>query len=62
MTIPERIADAQRRSVQAYLQRVRIQEQMGQAQAHAAALDRELLALDGEVRVLTAMGDEKDGA
>lgn len=62
MTIIERLADANQRSVKLYLQRTQVEEQKQMLQAQGQqlvgqgmAIDRELLKLDGELDVLTKM-------
>jgi hypothetical protein len=59
MTLAERIALVQQRSAATYLARTKVQMQLNQAQAHAAQLDHELIALDGELRVLQQMQAEE---
>ena len=62
MTITERLADANQRSVKLYLQRTQIEEQKQMLQAQGQqlvgqgmAIDRDLLKLDGEIDLLTSM-------
>lgn len=62
MTLIERLADANQRSVKLYLQRTQIEEQKQMLQAQGQqlvgqgmAIDRELLKLDGEIDLLTKM-------
>jgi len=62
VTITERLADANQRSVKLYLQRTQIEEQKQMLQAQGQqlvgqgmAIDRDLLKLDGEIDLLTSM-------
>ena len=62
MTLAERLADANQRSVKLYLQRTQIEEQKQMLQAQGQqlvgqgmAIDRDLLKLDGEIDLLTKM-------
>lgn len=62
MTITDRLADANQRSVKLYLQRTQVEEQKQMLQSQgqqlvgqAMAIDHELLKLDGEIDVLTKM-------
>lgn len=55
MTLAERVADAQQRSVATYLSRVEVERQRQQLTQQAQALDLELVALDGEIRILTVL-------
>ena len=55
MTLVERLADAQQRSVTLYLQRQQIQEQLVSAQRAAAQCDRALVYADGEIDTLEAL-------
>lgn len=58
-TIAERLAQAQQQSVQMYLRRQQIETQRQQLSMQAMQCDQELIALDGEVRVLTAISQER---
>jgi hypothetical protein len=49
------LLDVNRRSVAAYLQRQRLEQQRQQIQQQAFQCEQELLALDGEERALTAL-------
>jgi len=62
VTLAERLADANQRSVKLYLQRTQIEEQKQMLQAQGQqlvgqgmAIDRDLLKLDGEIDLLTKM-------
>ena len=66
MTLAERLADANQRSVKLYLQRTQIEEQKQMLQAQGQqlvgqgmAVDRELLKLDGEIDLLTRMAADE---
>lgn len=58
MTVAERLSAAQQKSVSLYLHRQAIQGQIQQLQLVAQQTDLELVALDGEIRVLTALTQE----
>lgn len=53
--IQARLEAAHRRSVALYLQRQDVEAQRQQAAQQAQAIERELLTLDGEIRVLEAL-------
>ncbi len=55
MTLAERLADANQRSVALYLQRTRLEQQRQQLNMQAAICDQGLVKLDGEIELLTAM-------
>ncbi len=55
MTLADRLADAQQRSVKLYLQRSQIQEQAQQVRSAGVQLDMALVKLDGEIDLLTAL-------
>jgi hypothetical protein len=55
MTIQERLDAANQRSVALYLQRQKIEEARQQIAQQANAADRELLTLDGQIDLLTAL-------
>lgn len=58
MTLAERLADANKRSVSLYLQRTQIEQQRQQLTIKAALCDQGLLKLDGEIEVLEAVISE----
>ena len=60
MTLDERIADVQQRSVQLYLQRQEIEQQRQMVAASAQRCDQALIRLDGELDVLTRMKAEAE--
>lgn len=62
MTLQERLADAHQRSVALYLKRNELEEQKAQLQNQGQylmnqgrAIDMDLVKLDGEIKVLTAL-------
>ncbi len=62
MTLAERLADANQRSVALYLQRTRLQQQLQQMQMQAALCDQGLLKLDGEIELLEKMQADEQAA
>ena len=60
MTLADRLADAHQRSVALYLRRQLIEAQRQQLQQQAQACDVQLVTLDGEITVLTALMAEVD--
>lgn len=60
-TLDERIADAQQRSVQLYLQRQEIEAQRQMVTQAATRCDQALIRLDGELAALTAIKAEVAG-
>ncbi len=62
MTLVERLADANQRSVALYLQRTRLQQQLQQVQMQAALCDQGLLKLDGEIELLEKMQADEQAA
>lgn len=68
MTLAERLADSQARSVKLYLQRQTIEEQKIQIQTHiqqlanqARLLDMDIFKLDGEIDLLEALVKDANG-
>jgi len=59
MTPQARLQQAHQRSVGLYLRRQAAQEQLMQLQAEAQQIDRELIALDGEIRVWTQIAAQE---
>lgn len=55
MTLVERLADAHQRSVTLYLQRQLIEQKRQQIMMEAMQCDQQLVKLDGEIEVLTAL-------
>lgn len=55
MTLPERLQAAHQQSVAVYLRRQQIEAERVRWASDAQRCDQELLALDGEIRVLTAL-------
>ncbi len=55
MTLVERLADAHARSVTAYLRRQDLEQQRQAITLACGRTDQELLTLDGEIAVLTAL-------
>ncbi len=62
MTMAERLADANQRSVALYLQRTRIEQQRQQLNMQAALCDQGLVKLDGEIELLEKMLSDEQAA
>ena len=55
MTLADRLADAHQRSVALYLERQQVEAQRQQCQLRAQQIDLALVALDGEIAILTTL-------
>lgn len=58
MTLADRLADAQQRSVALYLQRCALEQQRQQLAVQAVACDQALVRLDGEIELLMRLQTE----